>query len=157
MPLLQKVDALRDQFGGRFDALDHWLASRKDLLVLYCRLSVVPNRREALPGTNEIAQLCNALVDYVSAGHFEIYEQLLDVAEKRGKTAQQLAKRLFPHIAESTDAIVNFSEKYGDHTEDSLSEEFDRDLASIGQILEERLEWEDALIAALFDEDEKAA
>jgi regulator of sigma D len=52
---------------------------------------------------------------------------------------------------------VNFGEKYGDHTEESLSEDFDRDLASVGQLLEERFEYEDALIEALFNEDEKAA
>lgn len=157
MPLLKKVEALRAQFGGQFDALDHWLTSRKELLVLYCKLSLVPNRREALPNADDIAQLCNALVDYVSAGHFEIYEQLLDVAEKRGKQAQQLAKQLFPRIISSTDALVNFGEQYGDHTDDSLSEEFERDLAAVGQLLEERFEYEDALIEALFGEDEKAA
>lgn len=157
MPLLTKVETLRAQFGGRFDALDHWLASRKDLLVLYCKLSLVPNRREALPSDGEIGQLCNALVDYVSAGHFEIYEQLLDVADKRSPEAQQLAKRLFPRIAQGTDAILNFTEKYGDHTDDSLSPDFDNELAAVGELLEDRFELEDALIQALFGEDEKAA
>ncbi len=157
MPLLSNVENLRSRFGGRFDALDHWLASRKDLLVLYCKLSVVPNRREALPGTGEISQLCNALVDYVSAGHFEIYEQLLDCAENRSAEATQLAKKLFPRIAQGTDTILNFSDKYGDHADESLSTDFDLELSHVGQILEERFEMEDALIHALFDPDEKAA
>lgn len=151
MPLLEKVEALHKRFGGRLEAVDRWLASRKDLLVLYCKLGLVPSKKAALPQAELVAELCNSLVDYVSAGHFEIYEQLLAEAEQAAPERKALAKKLYPRIAQTTDALLQFSDRYSD-ADAMLTADFDSDLATMGEALELRLELEDALIQALLSE-----
>ena len=153
---LQRVEEARQRFGGRFDAVDRWLDSRKDLLVRYLALTGAPHADTALPNREQICLFCDALVDYVSAGHFEIYEQLLEQAEHGGPDAIDQYRFCYPQIAASTDIALAFNDRYaGEQLEDGMSS-FDRDLATLGSQLVDRFDLEDKLIAALFPETDLA-
>ncbi len=44
----------------------------------------------------KFVRLCEVLVDYVSAGHFEVYEQLIQEAREFNDGGLELAAKLYP-------------------------------------------------------------
>ena len=157
MPLMKTLEATQQQYGGRLVAIDRWLESRKDLLVQFLGLTKSRDNPGALPAKADIAAFFDALVDYVSAGHFEIYEDLLEKAENAGTEALALAKQLFPQFSVSTDTVLAFTDRYSDASDEYMVTHFDADLAKLGADLTERFELEDKLISALFENQGEAA
>ncbi len=154
MPMMTRAEAAQRRFSGRFAAVDRWLQSRTQLLVSYLQLT---SGSSALPSRSAISEFCNALVDYVSAGHFEIYQALLQEAERSGPEAEALVKQLYPRIAASTDIALAFNDRYADPEDELLIERLDADLAALGVALAERFEREDELLALLFGDEDIAA
>lgn len=154
MPSLNKAEMAHSRFSGRFAAVDRWLDSRRRLLVQFLQLT---SGRSALPSRTAIAEFCNTLVDYVSAGHFEIYEELLQEAERNGPDAEALVKQMFPRITASTDIALAFTDRYADAEDELLIERLDADLAALGVALADRFEREDELLALLFGDEDLAA
>lgn len=154
MPMMKHVEAAHSRFAGRFAAVDRWLGNRKALLVQYLQLT---GSRAALPSRSAIGEFCTTLVDYVSAGHFEIYQELLQEAERNGPEAEALVAQLFPRIAASTDLALTFNDRYAEPEDDLLIERLDADLAQLGVALAERFEREDELLALLFGDKDLAA
>lgn len=157
MPMLQNLEASQRRFGGKDEAIDRWLESRKTLLVQF--LGLTQNRAQpgALPKREQLTDFFDALVDYVSAGHFEIYEELLEKAEHCGSEAVALAKELFPQFSASTDLALAFTDRYADAGDEEMVNHFDRDLARLGSDLTGRFELEDRLIGALCEAQGAAA
>jgi regulator of sigma D len=87
------------------------------------------------------------LVDYTSAGHFEVFHELVAEAEAFDDGGCELAAELMPEIGDTTEIILAYDEKYGDGTE--IEGKLKRDLSSLGEILESRFVLEDRLIAGL--------
>ena len=77
--MLDSCTNSQERWGGVHQLIDRWLAERKQLVVTHTQL----RKRQAPTSApdNELAAFCDALVDYLSAGHFEIYEQLMREAE----------------------------------------------------------------------------
>lgn len=154
MPMIKNADAAQRRFSGRFAAVDRWLDSRRQLLVQFLQLS---SGRTALPSRLAIGEFCTTLVDYVSAGHFEIYQELLQQAERAGPAAEVLMQQLYPRIAASTDVALAFDDRYADPEDELLIERLDADLAALGVALADRFEREDQLLALLFGDEDLAA
>lgn len=151
--MLEKFEQSHGRLSGRHDAIDTWLAARRELLVRYCQLSGLPTEPgtpvdRALPTPEQVHGFCALLVDYVSTGHFEIYERLLDELEHDlGANAMVAVKRLYPAISRTTDAVLAFDEAYGERADDELWPRFDDDLSALGEHLANRFELEDELMA----------
>jgi regulator of sigma D len=129
-------------------AIDNWLDERNELLVLYCKLSGQRNQQE-LPKSDEVNQFCDILVDYVSAGHFEVYEQIVNECETNGPSSLKLLEQLYPKISQTTDVVVNFNDKYANFCEESQTTSLDNDLSVLGEAIAQRVELEDNLIETL--------
>jgi regulator of sigma D len=86
-------------------------------------------------------------VDYVSVGHFEVYEQLAKEAKAFSDSAGLKAGAdLVDKIQPSTEAVLDFNDKYLETDDlDALS----KDLSIIGEALEQRFESEDKMIEVL--------
>ena len=125
-------------------ALQRWLVDRQQLLGLLCRLG---DRKRGNLRRSETRQLldrfCEALVDYVSAGHFEIYDRLLEAGERLGSRHGREMARLYAVIVPTTVAALAFNDHYfnGGSGRDLMA-----DLSELGQVLAERFDHEDALI-----------
>lgn len=138
----------RRQFEAVEELLTRWLKERRELLGKYTEIAV------ALDSTPDDAALkrrqqalCELLVDYVSAGHFEVFHELLSEAETFADGSVSLAEQLMPAIGDTTEVILAYEEKYSDGLDypDTLR----RDLSSLGEVLESRFVLEDRLIAGL--------
>jgi len=137
-----------EQFVAVEDLLTRWLKERRDLLGKYTGIAVT---LDSNPQSSNLAQrqqsLCGVLVDYVSAGHFEVFHELLNEAESFADGSSALAQQLMPAIGDTTEVILAYEEKYGDGQ--AYPDTLQRDLSSLGEVLESRFELEDRLIAGL--------
>ncbi|MFT7560225.1 MAG: regulator of sigma D [Flavobacteriales bacterium] len=145
--MLENCKSAQERWGGVSEIVDRWLGERQKLLVQYCALSECFSDTDDLsPGSN-VQHFCQSLVDYVSAGHFEIYDQLVREAEELDdKEGLKQAGDLYKIIDVTTEVILDFNDKYQE-TDDL--ETIERDLSSVGEKLVTRFETEDKMIEVL--------
>ncbi|MAD01265.1 sigma D regulator [Pseudomonas abyssi] len=146
--MLDSCTNAQERWGGVHQLIDRWLAERQQLILNYRQLRERPE-----PSTqtdSELTAFCDILVDYVSAGHFEIYEQLLreaqDFDDQRGI---ELAHRVYPRIETITLLAVGFNDQYGQSTRADDEAAMQTQLQQLGGMLHERFELEDCLIEVL--------
>ncbi|KOO10041.1 anti-sigma factor, partial [Vibrio xuii] len=89
---------------------------------------------------------CQHLVDYISEGHFKIYDMVMDKWRSTGFEATDEINQTYAHIVLTTEPLLNFTDRYADVPEDDDLDNFDEDLSLIGEIIEARFEVEDELI-----------
>jgi regulator of sigma D len=136
------------QFAAVEELLTRWLRERRELLGRYTEIAVALDSALEPAKLNQRQQaLCTVLVDYVSAGHFEVFHELLNEAESFGDGSGAIARQLMPAIGDTTEVILAYEEKYGGG--DAYPDTLQRDLSSLGEVLETRFVAEDRLIAGL--------
>lgn len=146
--MLENCKSARERWGGVSEIIDRWLHARQALLVSFCGLTENREIRDGDAHTEEaVRELCQLLMDYVSAGHFEVYEQLmLEGKAFNDDDGLEKSKELYRRIDGTTDVAVDFNDKYLE-TDDLSS--LARDLSELGEALETRFTSEDKMIAVL--------
>ena len=116
---------------------------------MYCKIAemkpIFANREKVRPVLSRFSQL---LIDYVSLGHFGIYEQLL------AKNQQQFAvlsyaNRLYPAFSSTTASAMLFNDAYDDGKRNFSTDNLATDLSNLGEHLAKRMELEDRLCSML--------
>lgn len=151
--MLTRLEQTQQKYGGANTVIDTWLAERQELLVQYCKLAGLPpydQDARVLPDVNNVNEFCQILVDYLSAGHFEVYNDIVKQCQEHGPESAKLAETIYPQISATTSELVDFNDKYTAMNVKADLSSFDSDLSVIGQILEDRLELEDELIHTLY-------
>ncbi|MDP6167013.1 MAG: Rsd/AlgQ family anti-sigma factor, partial [Gammaproteobacteria bacterium] len=85
------------------DAIDAWLLERQQLLSQYVALPQMTIEDGILTAIHE---LCEALVDYTSQGHFRVYDQILQIILQRDSTKEGLLQDLLGQIHDTTNRIL---------------------------------------------------
>lgn len=138
----------KQQFVTVDGLLGRWLKGRNTLLSKYTELAVIT---ETSLDDSEFKNIQEALggliVDYISAGHFEVFDELINEAQLYADGGRKLAARLIPQISDTTEVILAYEEKYGAGQE--YPKTLERDLSALGEMLETRFVLEDQLIAGL--------
>lgn len=147
--MLERCTTAQERWGGVDQLIDRWLADRMELVNHYTAL----RDRSATDDSvrQQLNTFCSALLDYVSAGHFSVYEQLVRGAEEAGdQRALELMSKVMPRIETITQFAVIFNDYYGATTKRALKEEVMQSrLLKMGGLLDERFELEDCLIEVL--------
>ncbi|MDH1264000.1 MULTISPECIES: sigma D regulator [unclassified Pseudomonas] len=154
--MLESCQNAQERWGGVHLLIDRWLKERHELVAAYAAASQAQQAPDADKQTVE--RFCEILVDYVSAGHFEVYEQLTNEAKAFGdQRGLELAKQIYPRIEAITEVALSFNDRCdGKDSRDSCS--LGEELKRLGQLLHERFELEDCLIEVLHNaHQEKAA
>lgn len=151
--MLESCQSAKERWGGVSDIIDRWLNERQELLVIYCKLSglnAFEKKDDSAVDPERIQAFCQILVDYISAGHFEVYEQLLKEGKEFNDGGLELAGKIYPKIQSTTELLLNFNDKFDtkDHCNE-LKGQFPDQLSMVGQALEERFTLEDQLIEVL--------
>ena len=149
--MLDNCKNAKELWGGVSEIIDRWLQERQDMLVQYCALSGLEAtpENEALRGA-KLRTLCQILVDYVSAGHFEIYDQLIKEGRQFDDTdALKEAGTLFSVVDKTTEQILDFNDKYDCEDHCDILTSLCEDLSVLCEQLADRIELEDRLIAVL--------
>lgn len=146
--MLDNCQTLQEHWGGVNEIIDRWLEERRELLVKYCELSEI----DAFDGSNtdhgsKLQGFCELMVDYVSVGHFEVFEQLASEGKAFSDSeGLRAGAELVEAIQPSTEALLDFNDKY--LATDDL-QTLTVDLSVIGEILAQRFESEDKMIEVL--------
>lgn len=146
--MLEKCHNAKERWGGVSDIIDHWLEERQQLISAFVHLPEQPVEN----GLGEqVERFCELLVDYLSSGHFEVYEQLLREGSEFDDGSVEEAQKLFPRIQLSTDAALDFNDQYAsvEILNVRIVTEMASDLSELGERLEERFELEDQMIGVL--------
>lgn len=145
--MLENCQNAKERWGGVNNIIDRWLQERQDMLVQYCAIGADQNTTNVEARGDKLRHFCQILVDYVSAGHFEIYDQLIkEGREFDDEEALHEAGRLFTIVDNTTEKLLDFNDKYLE-TDDLSS--LDHDLSSLGETLEIRFSAEDRMISVL--------
>ena len=149
--MLDNCQNAKERWGGVSVIIDRWLKERQDLLVRYCDLVSKGEFNDCESAVVNFKHFCQLLLDYVSAGHFEVYEQLIkEAAEFNDDGGVELAHKYYPRIQKTTEAALEFNDNF-DKTPEELGEmnAMLGALSKLGEKLEERFEMEDVLIEKL--------
>lgn len=145
--MLENCKSAKERWGGVSEIIDRWLEERQAVLVQYCALSDREQNSSDLQRGEKLRTFCQILVDYVSAGHFEVYDQLIkEGREFDDAEALQEAGKLYDTIDTTTERLLDFNDKYLE-TDDISS--LSADLSNLGEALEVRFSAEDRLISVL--------
>jgi regulator of sigma D len=153
--MLESCKSAKERWGGVSDIIDRWLNERQHLIVLFCTINGIHNfdrqKKSVQPNkASQLQQFCEILVDYVSAGHFEVYEHLLREAEEFKDSNLKIAQHALPRLQQLTQDCIVFNDRFAtpelfSQFENTLPEE----LSSLGELLEERFSLEDRMIEQL--------
>ncbi len=139
-----------EHWGAVDKIIEKWLVERQELILLFC---AVDGLREFTPRSTPISvkvkAFCQVMIDYMSAGHFEVYEELMHEADEFEEDYGDLIKSILPRIQVSTEMAIEFNDRYADADIKEIHPEMARHLSMLGEKLAERFELEDRLIDAM--------
>jgi len=150
--MVSEVNVASERRGRSREKLATLVKTRSETLSLYSELA---SQRpfEADEITSEALQeFCQALIDYAASAHFQLYRYISDKLERRTPVLD-VADKIYPQIAQTTDSILRFNDKYQDvdllNDGRELLALLDTDLSSLGETLAERIQLEDRVISAM--------
>jgi regulator of sigma D len=146
--MLDQCQGAKEKWGGVNDIIDGWLESRQ---VLISHFVALPSQSIAYGLNERLSLFCDLMMDYLSSGHFEVYEQLLREGHEFADGSVEAAQKLFPLIQPTTDTALDFNDKYSSMKDPSVQEirEFAEQLSLLGETLENRFSLEDKMIELL--------
>lgn len=127
---------------------------RQDVVASYCQLAGVAtfakrDMENHKPDVNHLRSFCQVMVDYTAMGHFEVYQRIIEGKERR-QAVKEVAAEVYPAIAETTDYLVDFNDKYDNLDGNTADPDLlAGDLPRLGEIIAIRGELEDQILAAL--------
>src|SRR5690606_22129946 len=110
--MLENCQSAKERWGGVSEIIDRWLRERQELIVRYCHLTSLEEFSDVEEVVRSFTEFCQILLDYVSAGHFEVYEQLLSEAKEFNDGGVDLANKLYPEIQKTTEAALDFNDRF---------------------------------------------
>ena len=119
--MLNQLDQAKDKWGGHHSLIDRWLEERQLLLVNFCCLFKTDDttNQKTLPDYPSITKFCQQLVDYISLGHFEVYESLVSESKTEAEASLKLAESLYPEIQKTTSRLFNIHHNKPNNKDDS--------------------------------------
>lgn len=150
-------DVVQDRRSSSRAMIKELVGVRDHVLALYADLASKHPFTDAAPVTRMLEMFCQSLIDYTADTHFRLY-RYIDEKRERRRAVIEIADSIYPGILDSTDAILDFNDKYdftrGREKIDLSS--LEGDLSRLGERLADRIELEDQVIAALSRDREAA-
>ncbi len=135
----------RTRFRERVQAL---VETRTQTLALYSALAGARPFHEDEQTQDVLRDFCQALIDYTASAHFQLYRYIAENRERRQRV-RDVADRVYGRIAETTDQILDFNDRYDVAGLDGRVDQLTNDLSSLGEILADRIQLEDEVIQAI--------
>ncbi len=128
--------------------IDRLLEQRRKVLVSMCEVLELKPFTVDKPVHEALRDFTQMLVDYVAAGHFNLYHRIVAGRERRQAVALA-AREVYDRIATTTDAAMDFNDRYGGEWNFHLLDSLAGDLSALGEQLATRAELEDRIITAM--------
>ncbi len=128
--------------------VDELQAERKQLWALFCQIAEMKpfeNSDEIAPVLMKFSEI---LVDYVSLGHFGLFERALSGNERRSNIMETV-NRIYPSYSQTTDSVIAFNDRYDDSKKVRDLNDLEKNLSQLGEELAKRMELEDQVCSVL--------
>lgn len=147
---VESKDAL-EQWRRIESLVQHWLEERRRLIYLLCAVRGIRGLTfDGVPVHYRVQQFCQVLMDYISAGHFEIYRELAREARFFNSDNAELVGKILQELEDSTDEALAFNEDFeSPESCDALLDTLPQRLSNLLEKLEERFALEDQLIVSI--------
>ena len=142
MPVAKPIKIERRQ--QSYELIAKLQSARQEVWTLYCNVAELKPFSANDAVKNLLTQFSQMLVDYVSFGHFGIYERLLAGTERRSGVLS-VAKEIYPEFSATTDAAISFNDKYDNVEKIEGFGDLEQDLSVLGESLAKRIDLEDRL------------
>ncbi|PMR69636.1 sigma D regulator [Halomonas heilongjiangensis] len=111
--MLEDCKTALERWGGVHELIDRWLDERRELLVNFLDLKEACDVELEAVSKSRIDTFSELLMDYISAGHFEIYPQLREEARAfDDDEALGIADKLLERLDMSTELVLAFDADY---------------------------------------------
>lgn len=131
-----------------------WLDERQQLIVLLCTLQGMRGLSSRQPRHKQLQQFCELLMDYISAGYFEVYRELVNEARHFHRENPSLTHHIIRQLDSSTDEALAFNADFENPTNHAeLKSELPQRIGQLMQTLEERFTLEDQLILSIHQQE----
>ena len=137
-----KVNTERSQYTQHL--VSELQEERHQVWSLYCKVAEQKPFSCSSETQSILTQFSQLLIDYVSLGHFGIYEHLLSGTERRDAVLNA-AKAIYPEFSKTTEAVITFNDAYDDNKHALSIDNLESDLSSLGESLAKRIDLEDKL------------
>lgn len=127
--------------------MDSLLGARKETLYLYTELASLRPFQEDENVSVVLQEFCESLMDYTASAHFQLYRFIEDGSERR-TNVRNVAEKIYPDISHTTEQFLDFNDKYEVEQKGKHLSSLDNDLSSLGEILADRILYEDQVISA---------
>lgn len=124
------------------------VSTRTEMLTLYAKLAAKKPFMEKETVADLLQEFCQIMVDYTASAHFRLY-RFLDERIERRRGVLRIAEVIYPRVIQTTQAIVDFNDRYDDTSLTYDPHRLEHDLSWLGERLAERIELEDQLIEVL--------
>jgi regulator of sigma D len=141
------------KFSGHSNSLDRWLQHRQLLVSGYFHM-ITKAQASTLPQLSDVRYWCVELVDYLTAGHFQVFSELVPVANAPQQTADEFDAK-YSSISSTTDDLLKMQETVFSLNEDN-NVALQEMLSGLGETLAKRLEMEDLLISISISQKEES-
>ncbi len=128
--------------------VEKMLQERREMLVLLCEVSGLKPFKAEKSVKDSLQKFCEVLVDYIASAHFGLYERIAAGNERRNNVVS-IASKTYPLISDSTQAAIEFNERYEPLETATIENHLQNDLSKLAEILSSRIEFEDQLIVAM--------
>ena len=143
--MLQHHEFGKAEWTGINHDINKWLAERQDLIRLYCSLTDESTDHQMF--LRRLETFCEVLVDYLSAGHFEIFTEIEHEARSLDERGIQLVNALYPYLEQSTELALSFNDRCLSLQQNTEKfETLREDLSYLGESLTDRFQLEDQMI-----------
>lgn len=149
--MLEDCKTAQERWGGVHSLIDRWLEQRYDMLVTMVDLRESCDADLSAVSKARIDAFSEALMDYISAGHFEIYPQLREEAKAfEDHEALTVADALQARMETSTQLVLGFDAEYATPARcQRYTDRLPAWLEKLGATMTERFGLEDDLIGRL--------
>jgi len=133
--------------------VDELRQERKQVWALFCQIAEqkpFENGDKLAPVLEQFAEI---LVDYVSLGHFGLFERALSGNERRAHIFE-VVKQVYPLYAQTTDAVIMFNDSFDVANKKIDFNVLEQSLSRLGEDLAKRMDLEDQVCAALLKRQE---
>lgn len=127
---------------------------RNELWYLYCDFAQLKPFAATESVKKRLTQFSQMLIDYLSLGHFGVYERLLTGKERRDNVLE-IAKKIYPELEATTEIAVAFNDKYDASDKLNSLNELEQDLSVLGEHLAKRIDLEDQFCNLIVNSDRR--
>ena len=146
--IAERINQEQNRRERQNNTINELLRERQEVLVGLCELADINVSDDHQGAVTSLKSFIQTLVDYTALGHFELYERMISGKERR-TGLNRVMQRVYPTIASTTQAFVDFNDKYEGIDELDRLSVLNDDLSQIGENMAERIESEDLILREL--------